>query len=161
MAKKRITTNAMRMLDKAKIEYETLEYEADEVGDNFGVHTAEKLGLSAAQTYKTLVVRGDKHGVMVCCIPADRELDLKKIAACSGNKKAEMIHLKELLPLTGYIRGGVSPIGMKKDYPTYIDEACKGFEKIAVSAGVCGRSLMMNVCGLLKFTNARVCDITK
>lgn len=148
------------MLDKAKIEYETLEYEADAVGDNFGVQTAEKLGLDMNETYKTLVARGDKHGIMVCCIPVDREVDLKKLASCSGNKKAEMIHLKELLPLTGYIRGGVSPIGMKKQYPTYIDEACKDFDKIAVSAGVCGCSLMMQVSDLLEFTNAQVCDIT-
>lgn len=160
MAKKK-TTNAMRMLDKAKIPFDTLEYEADEVGENFGESAAEKLGLAAAQTYKTLVARGDKTGIMVCCIPVDREVDLKKLASCAGDKKAEMIHVKELLPLTGYIRGGVSPIGMKKAYPTYIDASCCEFDKIAVSGGICGCSLMIKTDDLVKFTGAQVFDIIK
>ena len=115
------TTNAMRMLMKANIPFETSEYEADE-SDLSGVHAAHALGIDADCMFKTLVARGDKKGVSVFCIPVAEELDLKKCAAVTGDKRIEMIHVKELLGLTGYIRGGCSPIGMKKKYPTYIDE---------------------------------------
>lgn len=160
MAKKK-TTNAMRMLDKAGIPFDALEYEADGVGSHFGEQAAEKLGLPAMQTYKTIVARGERRGVMVCCIPVNCEVDLKKLAVCAEDKRVEPIHVKELLGLTGYVRGGVSPIGMKKQYPTYLDEACRGFEKIAVSAGVCGCSLLINTNDLIRFIHANVCDITK
>ena len=114
-------TNVMRLLDQAKIEYTALEYEFDE-NDLGGEHAADFLGLPYDQVFKTLVTRGSKGGIYVFCIPVDLELDLKKAAQCAGEKKIEMIHVKELLGLTGYIRGGCSPIGMKKKYPTFIDE---------------------------------------
>lgn len=114
-------TNAMRLLDAAGIAYRTAEYEYDE-SDLSGKHAAEQLGMPAEQVFKTLVTRGDKTGLLVFCIPVLDELDLRRAAQISGNKKLEMIHVKELLPLTGYMRGGCSPIGMKKKYPTYIDE---------------------------------------
>ena len=113
-------TNAMRLLDAATIEYSTKEYEYDE-SDLSGHHAAEVLGIPAEQVFKTLVTKGDKTGYIVFCIPVDEELDLKKAASVSGNKKVDMIHVKELLPLTGYIRGGCSPIGMKKKFPTFIN----------------------------------------
>ena len=114
-------TNAMRLLDAAGIAYRTAEYEYDE-SDLSGKHAAQQVGLPEEQVFKTLVTRGDKTGLLVFCIPVSDELDLRRAASVSGNKKLEMIHVKELLPLTGYIRGGCSPIGMKKKYPTYIDE---------------------------------------
>ena len=123
MAKKKtVTTNAMRMLASHKINFETIEYETDgTVEENFGMIIAEKTGLPMEMSFKTLVARGEKNGIMVCCVPVNREVDLKKLAVCCKDKKVEMIHVKELLGLTGYIRGGVSPIGMKKKYPTFID----------------------------------------
>ena len=127
-------TNVMRLLDAAGVHYRTAEYEYDE-SDLSGRHAAEQLDLPAEQVFKTLVARGDKTGPVVFCIPVLDELDLRRAAAVSGNKKVELIHLKELLPLTGYLRGGCSPIGMKKKFPTYIDETCILFDEIAVSAG--------------------------
>ena len=109
-------TNAMRMLDKAKIKYEPLEYEVDE-NDLSGTTIAKKVGLDCKMVFKTLVAKGDKTGPVVMCIPVDKEIDLKKAASVTGNKKIEMIHVKDLLGLTGYIRGGCSPIGMKKSFP--------------------------------------------
>lgn len=160
MAKKKpIVTNAMRLLMAAKIPFETVEYEADEVGDNFGIHIAELTGIPCRQSFKTLVAKGNE--IMVVCIPVDCEVDLKKLAKVSGSKKAEMIHVKELLALTGYVRGGVSPIGMKKKYPTYIHESCKDFEKMAVSAGICGGTLLLAPDDLIKATDATVCDLIK
>ena len=114
MAKdKKNVTNAMRLLNASKIKYETVEYEADEVGEHFGEAIAEMTGIPPEKSFKTLVARGDKTGIMVSCIAVNHEVDLKKLAKVSGNKKVEMIHVKELLGLTGYIRGGVSPVGMK------------------------------------------------
>ena len=130
-------TNVMRLLDAAGVHYRTAEYEYDE-SDLSGRHAAEQLDLPAEQVFKTLVARGDKTGPVVFCIPVLDELDLRRAAAVSGNKKVELIHLKELLPLTGYLRGGCSPIGMKKKFPTYIDETCILFDEIAVSAGARG-----------------------
>ena len=112
-------TNAARLLDRAKIPYELVPYEVDE-NNLAATHVAEQLGENIEQVFKTLVLRGDKHGIFVCVIPGDKEVDLKKAAKISGNKSAEMIAMKELLPTTGYIRGGCSPIGMKKNYPVYI-----------------------------------------
>ena len=108
---------------------------------------------------KTLVARGDKTGIMVACIPVKSEIDLKKLAKVSGNKKVEMIHVKELLDLTGYIRGGVSPIGMKKQYPTYVEETAKTYEEIAVSGGRCGITLLMSPESLGKVTNCSFSDL--
>lgn len=157
MGKKK--TNAMRLLDAAKISYDTIEYEADKVGENFGEEIARLVGIDNEICFKTLVARGDKNGIMVACVPVDREVDLKKLAAVSGNKKAEMIHVKELLNLTGYIRGGVSPIGMKKKYPTYVNNTAAQHEKVAVSAGVCGCSVMIAPSDLQKATDCRFEDI--
>jgi len=114
------TTNAMRILMKANIPFDTAEYSVD-ASDLSGVHAAQMMGLDPDCVFKTLVARGDKKGVSVFCIPVAEELDLKKCAAVTGDKRIEMIHVKELLGLTGYIRGGCSPIGMKKKYPTWID----------------------------------------
>ncbi len=160
MAKKKpIVTNAMRILQAAKISFDAVEYETDEVGDNFGIHIASLTGIPCEQSFKTLVAKGNE--IMVVCIPVDCEVDLKKLARASGSKKAEMIHVKELLALTGYIRGGVSPIGMKKKYLTYIHQSCNDFEKVAVSAGICGSTLLLSPQDLIKITDAKVCDLIK
>ena len=162
MAKdKKTVTNAMRLLNAAKIQYDTIEYEADEVGDHFGETIAAMTGIPPEKSFKTLVARGDKTGIMVSCIPVNREVDLKKLAKVSGNKKVEMIHVKELLSLTGYIRGGVSPIGMKKKYPTYINETAKDFDKIAVSGGKCGCTLLIAPSDVQKATGCVFEDVIK
>jgi len=152
-------TNAMRMLDSAGIVYNTASYEYDE-SDLSGETVAAKVGMDPDQVFKTLVARGDKTGITVFCLPVSAELDLKKAASRSGNKKVEMIHVKELLPLTGYIRGGCSPIGMKKKYPTFIDETAQLWEKIAVSAGVRGTQIIIAPDDLIAFISAGVFDIT-
>lgn len=162
MAKdKKTVTNAMRMLDKAKIKYEVIEYEADEVGEHFGSAIAQMTGIPNEKCFKTLVARGDKTGIMVACVPVDDEVDLKKLAKASGNKKTEMIHVKELLGLTGYIRGGVSPIGMKKKYPTYVNDTAENFNEIAISAGICGCSLMIAPDDVKLVTECIFADIIK
>lgn len=161
MAKKKTVTNAMRLLNAAKIEYEAIEYECDVVGDHFGAEIARKTGIEPEKSFKTLVMRGDKTGIITVCIPVCNEADLKKIAKVSGNKKVEMIHVKDLLGLTGYIRGGVSPIGMKKKYPTYINESANDFETVAVSAGICGCTLLLRPCDLYKATDCIFADIIK
>ena len=162
MAKeKKTVTNAMRLLNAAKIKYETVEYEADEVGEHFGETIAAMTGIPPEKSFKTLVARGDKTGIMVSCIPVSHELDLKKLAKVSGNKKAEMIHVKELLSLTGYIRGGVSPIGMKKKYPTYIHKSAESFSEIAVSGGKCGCTLLIAPADVQKATDCIFEDIIK
>ena len=148
-------TNVMRLLDAAGIRYRTAEYEYDE-SDLSGRHAAEQLDLPAEQVFKTLVARGDKTGPVVFCIPVLDELDLRRAAAVSGNKKVELIHLKELLPLTGYLRGGCSPIGMKKKFPTYIDETCILFDEIAVSAGARGKQIILAPDDLVSYTAATV-----
>ena len=152
-------TNAMRRLDAAKIKYEVKEYEVDE-SDLSGIHIAEQIGLPFAQVFKTLVAKGESSGVVVFCIPVDKEINLKKAAVVTGNKKLEMLHVKDLLGTTGYIRGGCSPIGMKKKFPTYIDESSQSFEQITVSAGVRGAQLLLNVNELVSFTGAEICQIT-
>lgn len=164
MAKKKaIVTNAMRMLNASGIEYEAVEYDGDGLldSDNFGAQVAKLTGIQPERSYKTLVARGDKSGVMVVCIPVDGECDLKKLAKESGNKKTELIHVKELLGLTGYIRGGVSPLGMKKKYPTYIHSSCLDFERVAVSAGICGCTLILRTEDLIRVTEAKTADIAK
>ena len=152
-------TNAMRRLDAAKIKYEIKEYEVDE-SDLSGTHIAEQIGLPFEQVFKTLVAKGEKSGVVVFCIPVDKEIDLKKAAVVTGNKKLEMLHVKDLLGTTGYIRGGCSPIGMKKKFPTFIDESAMNFEEITVSAGIRGAQLLLNVDLLVKFVEAKICQIT-
>lgn len=163
MAKKKaVVTNAMRLLSAAKIEFEAIEYECDgDIGENFGEEISKKTGIPPEQSFKTLVVRGEKNGIMVACIPVNCEVDLKKLAAVCRDKKIEMIHVKELLGLTGYIRGGVSPIGMKKKYPTYIDESCLNFEKMAVSGGICGITLMISPEDIIKICDGVTADIVK
>jgi len=153
-------TNVMRLLEAAGISYRTAEYEYDE-SNLSGLHAAEQVGMAAEQVFKTLVTRGDKTGVIVFCIPVDMELDLKKAAVASKNKKVEMTHMKELLGLTGYIRGGCSPIGMKKKYPTFIDETCILFDEIAVSAGIRGEQIILDPQDLIRYTEAVEADVTK
>ena len=152
-------TNAMRILDSAKIEYTPYEYIPDD-NDLTGVHVAKQIGLNPDYVFKTLVARGDKCGLSVFCIPCAMELDLKKCAKVTGDKRIELLPVKELLPNTGYIRGGCSPIGMKKLYPTYIDEMCLLFDKITVSAGRKGCQLLLDVQKLINLVEASVCDIT-
>ena len=153
-------TNAMRMLDAAKIAYKILEYEVDE-NDLSGVHIAEQTGFPPEQMFKTLVARGDKTGPLVFCIPVAEALHLKGAAALTGNKKIEMVAVKELLGLTGYIRGGCSPIGMKKKFPTYIHESALNFDEITVSSGTRGAQLLLNTQRLLAFVDAKVADLTE
>ena len=160
MAKKKpVVTNAMRLLKAAKIAYEEIEYETDEVGSDFGVHIAELCGIDPAISFKTLVARGDKTGIMVVCVPVAEEVDLKKLAAASGNKKVEMIHVKELLALTGYIRGGCTPIGMKKRFRTFIDETVILHDKICVSGGQRGVQIKLAPDDLIRATGATVVDL--
>ena len=154
-----IKTNAMRMLSAAKISFEVMEYEVDE-SDLSGVHIAEQIGLPLGQVFKTLVAKGDKTGPLVFCIPCAEELDLKKVASLTGNKKIEMVAVKDLLGLTGYIRGGCSPIGMKKKFPTWIDESCLNFEKITVSSGTRGAQLLLDRAALLQFVQGKTADLT-
>ncbi len=153
-------TNAMRLLKQAGIPFETSEYEVDE-SDLSGVHAAAALGVDPDCMFKTLVTRGDRNNLYVFCIPVAEELDLKKCAAAVGEKKVEMIHVKELLGLTGYIRGGCSPIGMKKKYPTFIDEAATLFDRIYVSAGLRGQQLILEPEALRAYTGATFADLTK
>lgn len=157
---KPIKTNAMRMLDRAKIEYESIFYEVDE-SDLSGTHVADSVGLPYSQVFKTLVAKGDKNGVSVFCIPVDKEIDLKLAAVASRNKKVEMIAVKDLLNLTGYIRGGCSPVGMKKQFPTYFDESVKLHEKITISAGIRGCQLLLESDKLIEFTKAEIKKIIR
>ncbi len=152
-------TNAMRMLDKAKIKYEAMEYVPNE-DDLSGTTVAAQIGLDPKTVFKTLTARGDKTGVCVFCIPSCDELDLKKAAKVSKNKSVELLHVKDLLSVTGYIRGGCSPIGMKKNYPVFIDKSSENYEKITVSAGVKGCQLLINTKELIAFTKAEVSEIT-
>lgn len=148
-------TNAARLLDKAKIAYELVPYAVDEE-HLAATHVAEQLGEDIAQVFKTLVLRGDKNGFFVCVVPGDAEVDLKLAAKASGNKNAEMIHMKELLPTTGYIRGGCSPIGMKKPFPTFIHVSCMDFPYIYVSAGMRGLQIKIAPADLVKYVGAEV-----
>ena len=152
-------TNAMRLLDAAGIEYTPMTYAYDE-SDLSGLHIVSQIGLPPEQVFKTLVAKGDKTGPVVFCIPVADELDLKKAAAASKNKKVEMLHVKDLLGLTGYVRGGCSPIGMKKKFPTFVDETCVLFDRITVSAGCRGCQLLLLVDALTAFVDARVCALT-
>ena len=154
-----IKTNAMRMLCAAKISFEVLEYEVDE-NDLSGMHIAEQVGYPPEQMFKTLVAKGDKTGPLVFCVPVAEEIDLRRAAAITGNKKIEMIHVKDLLALTGYIRGGVSPIGMKKKFPTWVHESALQFDRITVSSGTRGAQLLLDRDELLRFIDAKTADLT-
>ena len=154
-----IKTNAMRMLTAARIPFEALEYKVDE-SDLSGIHIADQIGYPREQVFKTLVVRGDKTGPVVLCIPCAEELDLRRVAALTGNKRLEMVPVKELLGLTGYVRGGCSPIGMKKKFPTWVDESAMNFERITVSSGTKGAQLLLNREQLLQFIQANTASLT-
>lgn len=151
-------TNVARLLDKAKISYELVPYEVDE-NDLAATHIASQLNEDISQVFKTLVLRGDRSGHFVCVIPGDKEVDLKKAAKISGNKKADLIPMKELLPTTGYIRGGCCPIGMKKAFPTFFHETCNNFDYIYVSAGVRGLQLKINPHDIISYVRATVANI--
>lgn len=158
MAKKIEKTNAARLLDRAKIAYDLVPYTVDE--DNLAAtHVAEELGEDIATVFKTLVLRGDRAGLFVCVIPGDKEVDLKAAAKVSGNKKCELIPMKELLPTTGYIRGGCSPIGMKKHFPTYIHHTCNLHPYIFISAGVRGLQAKIAPADLLRIAQAEVAEL--
>ena len=153
-------TNAMRMLDQSNIPYETGEYEYDE-SDLSGDHVADYLGISKEEIFKTLVTRGNDNELYVFVVPVSGELDLKMAAAAAGVKKVEMIHVKEIFNLTGYLRGGCSPIGMKKQYPTFIDETAILFDKIYISGGKRGLQIIIDPQVLADFTGAKLVDIGK
>jgi len=151
------TTNAMRILDKNKISYQVKEYDYDE-NDLSGMTAAQKLNISPDNIFKTLVLKGERNGIIVCCIPVNQEINLKKLAAFSNDKKVEMIHVKELLSVTGYIRGGCSPIGMKKNYPIFIEKSACNLDFIAVSAGIRGEQIIIEPNVLIEFLNAKIYD---
>lgn len=153
-------TIAARMLDQMKISYELRTYEWSEE-ELDAVTVAGKVGLLPEQVFKTLVVRGDKTGVLVACIPGNAELDLKGLAAVSGNKKVEMVPVKEIQGLTGYIRGGVSPLGMKKAYPFYLDETAEIIDLLAISAGQRGLQILLAGPDLIRATGAQVAPLCK
>lgn len=158
MAKKIEKTNAARLLDRAKINYQLIPYEFDE-NDLAAQHVADSLGQDIAMVFKTLVLQGDKTGHIVCVVPGDMEVDLKALAKVSSNKKVEMIAMKDLLAVTGYIRGGCSPVGMKKKFPTFFHSTALSFDHIYVSAGVRGLQLEISPADLIKFTDATVAEV--
>ncbi len=158
MAKKLEKTNAARLLDKAGVAYRLIPYEFDE-NDLAASHVADSLGQDIARVFKTLVLHGDRTGYVVCVVPGDGEVDLKALAKVSGNKKVEMIPMKDLLGVTGYIRGGCSPVGMKKRFPTYFHSTALDFDTIYVSAGVRGLQLEISPSDLIEFVDASVADV--
>ena len=151
-------TNAARLLDKAKITYQLIPYEVDE-NDLSATHLAEQLGQDVSRIFKTLLLHGDRSGHFVCLIPGGDEVDLKKAAKASGNKSCAMIPVKELLPLTGYIRGGCSPIGMKKHFPTYIHQTVESFATVYVSAGQRGLQVQLTPADLIRETRGTLSDL--
>ena len=153
-------TNAARLLDRAKITYELVPYRVDEE-HLAATHVAEELGEDIGSVFKTLVLRGDRTGHFVCVVPADHEVDLKAAARVSGNKKADLIPMKELLPVTGYIRGGCSPIGMKKQFPTDIHSSAASLPAIYISAGVRGLQLKIAPAELIAFVGAIMAEISR
>lgn len=153
-------TNAVRLLDKEKIEYKLIPYQVDE-SDLSAIHVAEQLQEPVEQVFKTLVLKGDKSGYFVCIIPGAEELDLKAAAKISGNKSCDMIPMKELLNITGYIRGACSPIGMKKLFPTYIDKSYEAFDYIYISAGKRGLQIQLNPLDLIQIVSITTSILTK
>ena len=160
MATKQHKTNAMRMLEAAQVDYVSMSYEVDE-SDFSGVHAAAMLGLEPEVVFKTLVCKAHSGGHVVCCIPVAEELDLKKAARAAGEKSLEMLPLRDLLPTTGYIRGGCSPLGMKKAFPTLIDETAILFDQIGVSAGERGVQMMLAPDDLVAVLGAQYADLCK
>lgn len=152
-------TNAVRLVQQAKIPCRESFYDFDEKDLN-GNHAAAAIGMPPEQVFKTLVAKGEKTGINVFCIPVCCELDLKKAAKTAGDKNMEMVAVKDLLSLTGYIRGGCSPVGMKKKYPTYMDESCILWEEIAVSAGARGHQMVVPPEDFANLINAKLADIT-
>lgn len=160
MAKEKINkTNVARLLDKAKVSYELIPYELDE-SDLSAVHVAASLGENVEQVFKTIVLHGEKSGYFVCVLPGDHEIDLKRAAKVSGNKKCELLPMKELLPVTGYIRGGCSPIGMKKHFPTYIHHTAEQYPYIYISAGQRGLQIKLDPADLLREARAEYAELT-
>ena len=155
---KEVKTNAMRILDRHKVAYEILNYECDEFID--GLHTAELTGAPVEQTYKTLVMQGKSKAYYVFVVQIAEEVDLKAAARVAGEKSVEMIHVKDITKITGYVRGGCSPLGMKKLYPTVFDASAENFDEIYVSGGRIGLTLKVNLESLLKVTNGKLADIT-
>jgi len=153
-------TNAARYLDGLRIDYKFIEYEVDEL-DLSAESVARKVNLPLEQVFKTLVARGDKRGILMACIPGNAELDLKAMATVSGDKKVEMVHVKEIQQLTGYIRGGVSPIGIKKHYPIFLDESAMRFPFISISAGARGSQIFVSPGDLIKALHITVCKIAR
>ncbi len=151
-------TNAMRILDRNKVKYNAITYEVDE-SDLTAIHVADSLGQEIAKVFKTLVLEGDKTGFIVACIPGADEVNLKKLASISGNKKCAMIPMKNILNITGYIRGGCSPVGMKKPFPTFMHESITDFESVYVSAGVRGMQVEVAPKDLIKITDATIGDL--
>ena len=152
-------TNAARILDRASVRYELREYLVDE-DDLSAPHVAAAIGMPPEQVFKTLVARGDRSGILLACIPASADLDLKALAASSGNKKVELVAVKEVLGLTGYMRGGVSPVGTRRPYPVYLDETADLWDVISVSAGVRGCQMLLAPDDLVRVVEAQRCAIT-
>ena len=155
---KEAKTNAMRLLERNKIPYEVLNYECDEFID--GLHTAEATGAPVERSFKTLVMQGKSGQFYVYVVPIADEVDLKAAAKAVGEKSVEMIHVKDITKITGYVRGGCSPLGMKKPYPVVFDASAGGFEEIYVSGGRVGLTLKVPLAALLKVTNGKLADIT-
>jgi Cys-tRNA(Pro)/Cys-tRNA(Cys) deacylase len=153
-------TNALRILDSAGISYELREYEVDE-NDLSAPTVAAKIGMPAEQVFKTLVLEGDRTGILMACIPANTELDLKALAAASGNKKVAMVPMKDILRLTGYIRGGVSPVGTSKPYPLYLDDTADLWDAISVSPGQRGLQMLINPADLERVAEVHKAEIAK
>lgn len=153
-------TNVARVLDHLRISYRLVEYEVDPSDLSAG-DVARKINLPLGQVFKTLVARGDKTGVFLACIPGDKELDLKAVASASGNKRVELVPVKEIPSLTGYVRGGVSPIGVKRPYPVYLDESAMGFDFISVSGGTRGYQVLIAPQDLMRTVSARVTRICR
>ena len=158
--KKQKKTNAARILDRLGITYRIKEYRVDPE-DLSAVHVAEEAGMPIEMVFKTLVARGDRTGVLMAVIPGAMEIDLKALAAASGNKRVEMVHLREVQELTGYIRGGCSPLGAKKDYPVYLDSHAEAQPEIAVSAGVRGEQLILSPGDLLRAVRGTMAQIAR
>ncbi|MEA3508409.1 MAG: Cys-tRNA(Pro) deacylase [Synergistota bacterium] len=153
-------TNAARLLENMGVDFELWNYEVDP-SDVSAPAVAEKIGLPAEQVFKTLVAQGDRTGVLMACVPGDADLDLKALAAACGDKKVEMVHLKDVQKLTGYIRGGVSPLGTKKPYPVYLDESAMTYDRICVSAGARGLQLFIAPADLQQAAGAKLAALTK
>ena len=153
-------TNAARFLDSLKIDYKLLEYEIDE-SDLSAENVAKKVSLPPGQVFKTLVARGDKTGILIACIPGNTELDLKGMAAVSGDKKVDMVYVKQIQQITGYIRGGVSPIGTKKRYPIFLDESAMKFPFISISAGARGSQIFISPGDLIEALDIKLCKIAR